>query len=124
MIGRKPRLDRHDAPQAPGGIRLEAAGLQLHDALGVMRLQGVSLQLRAGEIVGLAGVSGNGQSELLELLSGLRAPDSGTLRIGDARFHAAHQSRNGYFAHNSACTLVADSAARFADAMPSSGMCT
>ena len=90
MIGRKPRLDRHDAPRAPGEIRLDAAGLQLRDALGVLRLQGVSLQLRAGQIVGLAGVSGNGQSELLELLSGLRAPDAGTLRIGDARFHAGH----------------------------------
>jgi len=90
MIGRKPRLDRHDAPQGPGEIRLDAAGLQLRDALGVLRLQGVSLQLRAGQIVGLAGVSGNGQSELLELLSGLRAPDAGTLRVGDARFHAAH----------------------------------
>ncbi len=90
MIGRKPRLDRHEAAQAPGEIRLDAAGLQLRDALGVLRLQGVSLQLRAGEIVGLAGVSGNGQSELLELLSGLRRPDAGTLRVGDARFHAAH----------------------------------
>ena len=90
MVGRRPRIDRHDAPRAPGEIRLDAAGLQLRDALGAMRLQGVSLQLRAGQIVGLAGVSGNGQSELLELLSGLRAPDAGTLRIGDARFHAAH----------------------------------
>jgi simple sugar transport system ATP-binding protein len=90
MIGRRPRIDRLDAPRAPGEIRLDAAGLQLRDALGAMRLKGVSLQLRAGEIVGLAGVSGNGQSELLELLSGLRAPDAGTLRIGDARFHAAH----------------------------------
>ena len=65
-------------------------GLQLRDALGVTRLHDVSLQLRAGEIVGLAGVSGNGQSELLDLLSGMRAPDAGTLRVGDARFHAAH----------------------------------
>ena len=90
MIGRQPRLDRHDAPRAPGEIRLEAAGLQLRDALGVSRLRGLSLQLRAGEIVGIAGVSGNGQSELLELLSGMRAPAAGTLRLGAARFHAAH----------------------------------
>ncbi|HRH88121.1 MAG TPA: ABC transporter ATP-binding protein [Rubrivivax sp.] len=90
MIGRKPRLDRPRAARAPGEVRLEAKGLQWHDALGVPRVQGVSLQLRAGEIVGLAGVSGNGQSELLELLSGLRAPAAGTLRIGDATFHAGH----------------------------------
>ncbi len=90
MIGRKPSLDRKPAVGAPGDVRLDAAGLQLRDVLGVMRLQGVSLQVRAGEIVGLAGVSGNGQSELLELLSGMRAPDAGTLRLGEARFHAGH----------------------------------
>jgi simple sugar transport system ATP-binding protein len=56
----------------------------------VTRLHDVSLHLRAGEIVGLAGVSGNGQSELLEVLSGMRRPDAGTLRVGQARFDAAH----------------------------------
>ena len=90
MIGRKPMLGRADAARAGGEVRLDAAGLQLRDALGTQRLQGVSLRLSAGEIVGVAGVSGNGQSELLELLSGLRAPDAGTLRVGDARFHAGH----------------------------------
>jgi simple sugar transport system ATP-binding protein len=85
-------------------VRLAAAGLQWRDALGVERLQGVSLQLRAGEIVGLAGVSGNGQSELLELLSGMRAPDAGTLDLGAARFHAGrwldpHRARQLGLAH-------------------------
>jgi simple sugar transport system ATP-binding protein len=90
MIGRKPALGRVAAERASGEVRLAAAGLQWRDPLGVERVQGVSLVLRAGEIVGLAGVSGNGQSELLDLLSGLRAPEAGTLQLGEARFHAGH----------------------------------
>jgi ABC-type uncharacterized transport system ATPase subunit len=87
MIGRKPKLDRVAAPpRAAFEPRLTAQGLSLADALGVTRLHEVSLELRAGEIVGIAGVSGNGQSELLEVLCGLRAPDRGTLRIGEASF--------------------------------------
>jgi simple sugar transport system ATP-binding protein len=46
----------------------------------------VSLTLKAGEIVGVAGVSGNGQSELLEVLSGLRSPEGGQLELGGRRF--------------------------------------
>jgi simple sugar transport system ATP-binding protein len=49
-------------------------------------LKDVSLTLRAGEIVGVAGVSGNGQSELLEVLSGLRAPEGGRMELGGASF--------------------------------------
>jgi simple sugar transport system ATP-binding protein len=54
--------------------------------LGVPRVHDVSLALHAGEIVGIAGVSGNGQSELLELLSGLRAPQQGRLMLGGQTF--------------------------------------
>jgi simple sugar transport system ATP-binding protein len=64
--------------------------LRCGDVLGVTRLHDVGLQLRSGEIVGLAGVSGNGQSELLEVLSGMRRPEAGTLQVGPARFDAAH----------------------------------
>ena len=91
MIGRKVAIGREARRHAVGGeVRLDAAGLRCRDALGVTRLHDVGLQLRAAEIVGLAGVSGNGQSELLEVLSGMRRPDAGTLRVGDARFDAAH----------------------------------
>jgi simple sugar transport system ATP-binding protein len=91
MIGRKVAIGREARLHAIGGeVRLEAAGLRCRDALGVTRLHDVGLTLRSGEIVGLAGVSGNGQSELLELLSGMRRPDAGTLRVGDAHFDAAH----------------------------------
>jgi simple sugar transport system ATP-binding protein len=92
MVGRKVATGREaDAGLRPRGERrLHAAGLAWHDALGVERLHGVGLELFAGEIVGVAGVSGNGQSELLEVLSGMRAPHAGTLQLGGARFEAAH----------------------------------
>jgi simple sugar transport system ATP-binding protein len=105
MIGRKVAIGREArASVGHGELRLEAAGLRCRDALGVTRLHDVCLQLRAGEIVGLAGVSGNGQSELLELLSGMRRPEAGTLCLGDARFDAKrwldpHAARSLGLAH-------------------------
>src|SRR5205823_2537429 len=57
--------------------------LCLRDERGVLRLDHVGFQLRAGEIVGVAGVSGNGQSELLEVLSGIRAPQAGSFTLDD-----------------------------------------
>jgi simple sugar transport system ATP-binding protein len=67
---------------------LQAQGLCLRDAQGVPRLQDVSLALRAGEIVGVAGVSGNGQSELLDVLAGMAEPQTGTLTLGGRRFES------------------------------------
>jgi simple sugar transport system ATP-binding protein len=69
---------------------MRASGLTWRDSLGVMRLADVSLTLQAGEIVGIAGVSGNGQSELLDALSGLLVPDAGTLELGGRTFTPAH----------------------------------
>jgi general nucleoside transport system ATP-binding protein len=93
MVGRRVHLGREETQAAaapPQGlpVLLQALGLTLRDALGVLRLDQVSLTLRAGEIVGVAGVSGNGQSELLEVLAGLRAPQAGTLAVMDA--HGEH----------------------------------
>ncbi len=89
MVGRHVDLGRDGHHAEPGAALLRAEGLRVRDALGVMRLDGVSLSLRAGEIVGIAGVSGNGQSELLEVLSGLRAPQAGTLELGGESFTPA-----------------------------------
>ncbi len=87
MVGRKVNIGRQgDATSAPGAAALQARGLALRDALGVSRLQGIDLDLHAGEIVGIAGVAGNGQSELLEVLSGLRAPEAGQLQLGVETF--------------------------------------
>ena len=82
MVGRKIRLTLEKAPAKPGAPLLTVAHLVLHDERGVLRLDDVSFTLRAGEIVGIAGVSGNGQSELLEVLSGMRAPEAGSVAVG------------------------------------------
>lgn len=90
MVGRKVATGRVSARYAGNGeVRLEARELQVIDVMGVERLRRVSLALHAGEIVGIAGVAGNGQSELLEVLSGLRTPRHGYLRVGSQTFGAA-----------------------------------
>jgi ABC-type uncharacterized transport system ATPase subunit len=92
MVGRRVHLGREapaDAGAAPAQglpVLMQALGLQWRDADGVPRLDQVSITLRAGEIVGVAGVSGNGQSELLEALAGLLEPQAGTLQVGAAAF--------------------------------------
>jgi ABC-type uncharacterized transport system ATPase subunit len=92
MVGRRVQTGRvAGAAQAAGGAPLlDARGLSWRDAQGTPRLADVSLQLRAGEIVGIAGVSGNGQSELLEVLSGMLVPQAGTLALGSQSFTPQH----------------------------------
>jgi ABC-type uncharacterized transport system ATPase subunit len=87
MVGRKVNIGRPaEAGVEVGDVVLEARGLQVRDALGVIRLHGIDLALHAGQIVGVAGVSGNGQSELLEALSGLRVPQQGLLTLAGETF--------------------------------------
>ena len=90
MVGRPLRLDLDKAPAAPGPVLMRAEGLGLADARGVPLLAGIDLELRAGEIVGVAGVSGNGQDALLDVLSGIRAPTAGRLTVGDRVVDPAH----------------------------------
>ncbi len=89
MVGRKVNLGRV-AGTGPTGdaLRLQVSGLSLKRVQGVDLLRNISLRLHAGEIVGVAGVSGNGQSELLEVLAGMVAPDAGEMQLGEARFSA------------------------------------
>ncbi len=79
MVGRAVLLRVEKGPAKPGEVLLGVRGLGVRDRLGVARLKDVSFELRAGEIVGVAGVSGNGQSELLETLAGIRAPERGAV---------------------------------------------
>ncbi|TNC73022.1 ABC transporter ATP-binding protein [Rubellimicrobium roseum] len=80
MVGRKVLLNVDKVPATPREPVLEVENLRVVDAKGVERLKGVSLTVRAGEILGIAGVAGNGQSELLEVLGGtMRA--TGTVRM-------------------------------------------
>src|ERR1043165_7239208 len=89
MVGRKVRLAL-DKPQGkPGAPVLIAEHIGLRDGRGVPLREDVSLVLRAGEIVGIAGVSGNGQSELLDVLAGARPPAGGRGVVGDREITAA-----------------------------------
>ena len=89
MVGRKVHMGRvDDDTKPPGDVLLQAKGIMVRDSLNVMRLNGLNLALRAGEIVGVAGVSGNGQSELLDVLSGLLKPTEGTMQLGGHAFGA------------------------------------
>ena len=81
MVGRKVLLRVDKAPASPGAVVLEVAGLRVCDRSGVERVKGIGLTVRAGEIVGIAGVSGNGQSELLEALAGMRPIAGGSVRL-------------------------------------------
>ena len=85
MVGRKVLLNVHKAPARPGAPVLELRDLTLVDGEGVERLRGVSLDIRAGEILGIAGVSGNGQTQLLEILGGY--PEKGSRVGGSARMN-------------------------------------
>ena len=82
MVGRAVLLRVEKAPARPTETLLAVRDLEVRDRLGVARVKGVSFELRAGEIVGIAGVSGNGQSELLETLAGIRAPTRGAITMG------------------------------------------
>ncbi len=81
MVGRKVLLRVEKAPAEPGEALLQVEQLSVVDRAGVARVKDVSFEVRAGEIVGVAGVSGNGQSELLEALAGLRDASSGRILL-------------------------------------------
>ncbi|WP_028954829.1 ABC transporter ATP-binding protein [Sulfitobacter sp. 20_GPM-1509m] len=83
MVGRKVLLRVDKAPAAPGDVVLDIQNLHVTDEAGVERLKGINLQVRAGEILGIAGVAGNGQSELLELLGGYARGTGTVLMNGD-----------------------------------------
>ncbi|MFC0133844.1 heme ABC transporter ATP-binding protein [Massilia eurypsychrophila] len=81
MVGRPIQSELPRAPFNPGAAVLKVENLQLNDAAGVRLLANIGFTLRAGEIVAIAGVSGNGQSELLEILSGMRLPSAGKVEM-------------------------------------------
>ena len=81
MVGRKVLLRVEKTPAKPGEPLLTVEGLTVTDERGHDRLKEVSLEVRAGEILGIAGVSGNGQSELLAALAGIRRARAGRITI-------------------------------------------
>ena len=83
MVGREVILTVDKEPAQPKQVVLELEGISARDDLDQPALRNVSLQVHAGEIVGVAGVQGNGQTELVEVITGLRHADSGRVRIND-----------------------------------------
>jgi general nucleoside transport system ATP-binding protein len=74
-----------------GGARLELEKLVALDDAGAIAVNNVSLTVRSGEIVGIAGVSGNGQRQLVEVLAGQREAESGGIRVAGDAYHAARE---------------------------------
>ena len=84
MVGRSVLLRVDKDPAQPGEALLRVENLAVRDRGGVLRVHDVSFSVHAGEIVGIAGVAGNGQSELLEALAGTLACEQGTIALGGA----------------------------------------
>src|SRR5262245_13764266 len=83
MVGRNVQLIVDRGESHPAEPRLIVTDLRVADDRGHEAVKGVSLDVRAGEILGIAGVADNGQDELVEALTGLRQPTSGTVELGD-----------------------------------------
>ena len=96
MVGRPIENNLPRGAYNPGAPVLDVRELQLTDSNGVSLLNKLNFTLRAGEIVAIAGVSGNGQSELMEILSGMRLPTSGSVEFqGKALPYAKRSDPDG-----------------------------
>jgi ABC-type uncharacterized transport system ATPase subunit len=94
MVGRKVLLRIDKSAAKPGKEMLHVKDLQVTDEAGVLRLKGVSFNIRAGEILGIAGVAGNGQSELLEVLGGYRTAQ-GQILVNGAPIDISGRNADG-----------------------------
>ena len=83
MVGRDVLLRVELKPARPGPVALSVEDLAANSDQGVPALRGISLEAHRGEILGIAGVEGNGQSELMEVLAGTRKPTSGRIALGE-----------------------------------------
>jgi general nucleoside transport system ATP-binding protein len=82
MVGREVEGAARQVPEhTPGEVALDIEGVSAHGDRGGDALRAVTLRVRAGEIVGVAGVAGNGQRELAETISGMRSPSEGTVQV-------------------------------------------
>jgi simple sugar transport system ATP-binding protein len=82
MVGREVILQVPKEPAQPGEVVLEVAGLRVPGERDAVAVKDVSFHVREGEILGVAGVQGNGQTELVEALTGLRQPQAGRIELG------------------------------------------
>jgi general nucleoside transport system ATP-binding protein len=89
MVGREVLLRVDKPPAHPGDVLLRVENLQVVDDRGIEKVNGVSFDVRAGEIVGIAGVDGNGQSELIDAIAGLRKINGGHVELAGRTFDSA-----------------------------------
>jgi simple sugar transport system ATP-binding protein len=83
MVGREVIFSLDKQPKAAGNVVLSVTDLEAENDKGLAALQGISFEVHSGEIVGMAGVAGNGQSELAEVLSGMRANTGGKILLNN-----------------------------------------
>jgi ABC-type uncharacterized transport system ATPase subunit len=89
MVGREVLLRVEKKPAQPGDVLLAVEDLHVVDDRGIPKVRGVSFDVRSGEIVGIAGVDGNGQSELIDAITGLHRAESGRIRVAGRELHEA-----------------------------------
>ena len=89
MVGREVLFRVNKTPANPGEVVLAVENLQADNARGLPALKNITLMVRAGEILGIAGVAGNGQRELAETLTGLRTPTGGKILLGDVHLESS-----------------------------------
>ncbi|MGY3516763.1 ABC transporter ATP-binding protein [Micromonospora sp. PTRAS2] len=87
MVGRSVRLTVDKQPATPGKPILEVAGLVVDDDRQIRAVDGIDLTVHAGEVLGVAGVQGNGQTELIEAIMGLRPVLAGTVTLDGEQVH-------------------------------------
>ncbi|MFQ3543271.1 ABC transporter ATP-binding protein [Halobacillus rhizosphaerae] len=81
MVGREVNFSTEKTPAQPKETYLSIKDLRVKDVRGVEMVKGLNLDVRSGEIVGIAGVDGNGQTELIEAITGLRKSESGSVNL-------------------------------------------
>jgi len=92
MVGRAVKLTPDKLPAEPGDVALEVRGLTVMGDRGLVAVDDLDLDVRRGEILGIAGVSGNGQRELAESIAGLREISSGTIKVAGHDIAGTHPS--------------------------------
>jgi general nucleoside transport system ATP-binding protein len=93
MVGREVLLRVEKKPHEPGEPVLLVEDLEVNDERGLPAVRGVSFEVRAGEIVAIAGIDGNGQTELVEALAGLRKPSAGRITLAGEEITTAPARR-------------------------------
>jgi general nucleoside transport system ATP-binding protein len=90
MVGRDVLLRVEKTPAQPGDVILSVDDLHVVDERGIEKVRGISFEVRAGEIVGIAGVDGNGQTELIDAITGLCKIESGTVTVAGRMLASAN----------------------------------